>query len=111
MSQIVWLASYPKSGNTWLRAFLVNFQADSGQPADIHALQFGQNAAFREPLDLALGIESSDMTAEEIERYRPQAYRSTVANRSETLFLKIHDAYTSTAGEPLVPADVTCSAI
>ena len=22
---IIWLASYPKSGNTWLRSFLVNY--------------------------------------------------------------------------------------
>ena len=25
MGKIIWLASYPKSGNTWLRAFLHNF--------------------------------------------------------------------------------------
>ena len=24
MGKIIWLASYPKSGNTWLRAFLAN---------------------------------------------------------------------------------------
>ena len=28
MGNIVWLASYPKSGNTWLRAFLANLVAD-----------------------------------------------------------------------------------
>jgi len=27
MGNILWLASYPKSGNTWLRAFLANLVA------------------------------------------------------------------------------------
>ena len=38
MSSIVWLASYPKSGNTWVRAFLQNYISDSHKPADINAL-------------------------------------------------------------------------
>jgi hypothetical protein len=28
MGGIYWPASYPKSGNSWLRAFLVNLSAD-----------------------------------------------------------------------------------
>ena len=38
MSSIVWLASYPKSGNTWVRAFLQNYINDALKPADINAL-------------------------------------------------------------------------
>ena len=33
-----WLASYPKSGNTWLRVFLDNWFATSDTPADINCL-------------------------------------------------------------------------
>jgi hypothetical protein len=29
MRNIVWLASYPKSGNTWLRALLANLVVDA----------------------------------------------------------------------------------
>jgi len=32
MGNIIWLASYPKSGNTWLRAFLANLIADRPTP-------------------------------------------------------------------------------
>ena len=32
---IVWLASYPKSGNTWLRAVLTNYLQDESAPASI----------------------------------------------------------------------------
>src|SRR5690606_40856232 len=32
MGSIIWLASYPKSGNTWLRAFLHNLLRDAKAP-------------------------------------------------------------------------------
>ena len=38
MGNIVWLASYPKSGNTWLRAFLHNLMTDAEQPVDINKM-------------------------------------------------------------------------
>ena len=36
---IVWLASYPKSGNTWLRAFLANYLFEGDGPASFEAVQ------------------------------------------------------------------------
>ena len=38
MSGIIWLASYPKSGNTWFRVFLTNLLEEKDQPADINDL-------------------------------------------------------------------------
>jgi len=37
-NNIVWLASYPKSGNTWLRAFLTNYFEDGAEPSNINSL-------------------------------------------------------------------------
>tara|TARA_B100000678_G_scaffold40661_1_gene30242 strand:+ start:897 stop:1031 length:135 start_codon:yes stop_codon:yes gene_type:complete len=31
--RLFWLASYPKSGNTWFRAFLRNLESGAKQPA------------------------------------------------------------------------------
>ena len=39
MGNILWLASYPRSGNTWLRAFLHNYLRNSAEPYDINKLQ------------------------------------------------------------------------
>lgn len=112
MSQIVWLASYPKSGNTWLRVFLANLQGDGERPADINNLDILDAASSRRAADDALGAECSDLTPEELDRYRPAVYRS-IAHRSEkTLFIKTHDAYMADAGgEPFFPADVTKAAV
>jgi len=38
MGNIVWLASYPKSGNTWLRAFLANLVANRAEPVALNDL-------------------------------------------------------------------------
>ena len=42
MGKIIWLASYPKSGNTWVRAFLHNLLAGPGGEFDINRItEFG----------------------------------------------------------------------
>jgi len=112
LSKIVWLASYPKSGNTWLRAFIANFQSDGDVPADINNLNIWGISSDRRTADDALGVECSDLTPEEIDRYRPALYRN-VAHRSErTLFIKTHDAYIlNSDAEPLIPQDVTSAAV
>ena len=38
MGRIIWLASYPKSGNTWMRAFLHNLLRNPGESYDINRL-------------------------------------------------------------------------
>lgn len=108
MQRIIWLASYPKSGNTWLRAFLANLQSKQDEPVDINNLGGGPIASSRGVFDEAMGIEASDLTRAEIERYRPAVYEHMATFSEETLFLKIHDACTySSAGTPIVSRAVT----
>ena len=38
MGALVWLASYPKSGNTWLRVFLHNLLRDPAKPMNINEI-------------------------------------------------------------------------
>lgn len=112
MSRIVWLASYPKSGNTWLRFLLANFLTNGAAPLDINALEFGHIASDRGLFDQASGVESSELTDHEIEACRPDVYRHLAARSAETVYLKIHDAYVFTArGEPLLPAEATFGAV
>ena len=41
MSGMVWLASYPKSGNTWLRVVFANLLRAGDGPASINELRHG----------------------------------------------------------------------
>ena len=112
MKGIVWLASYPKSGNTWFRTFLTNFLRNGDEPANINALDGGPIASARIPFDEAVGYDSGEMTFDEIDRLRPEVYRYQAERATETMFCKIHDAYTFLPdGRPLIPPDATACAL
>lgn len=108
---IYWLASYPKSGNTWFRTFLCNLREDGDAPADINDLATGAIASGRGWIDDVLGFDTADLTQDEIERLRPDVYRWS-RHEPEIGYHKIHDAYTVLAdGEPLVSRDGTRGAV
>jgi hypothetical protein len=112
MKGIVWLASYPKSGNTWFRTFLTNLLRDDDRPADINHLGGGPIASARIPFDEALGYDSGEMTFEEVDRLRPEVYVYLARQAKETLFCKVHDAYTFLPdGRPLIPPEATQCAL
>lgn len=99
---IVWLASYPRSGNTWLRALLTNYLKGSHHPASISALAGGSIAVLREVFDEYLGLSSSDLTAEEILRHRPRLHALLAAELPRPSFVKVHDACLRVPGGALL---------
>jgi hypothetical protein len=110
MGRIVWLASYPKSGNTWLRAVYTAWMEDG--PIDLDALHGGMIASSRVQFDAALGLPSSSMTPEEIELVRPRADEVLAADADGQLLRKIHDAcFDGPAGEPIVSVAATSGAL
>ena len=72
MGGIYWLASYPKSGNTWFRTFLRNLIEDGDQPADINDLSTGSIASSRGWLDEVLGFDTAELDPDEVDRLRPE---------------------------------------
>ena len=94
MGKIIWLASYPKSGNTWFRVFLTNLISDADEPASINNLEQTPIASARGIFDTLTGLEASDLTFAEIDRLRPEIYRQMSEDVEESLFMKVHDAYT-----------------
>ena len=112
----VWLASYPKSGNTWTRLLLANFLADSEQAVRINHISEalpGVQPCDRDWFDRATGLSSSDFTDDEVEPLRPAALRAHAAEAAgRRWFCKVHDALHATAaGEPLFPEDVSAGAV
>lgn len=113
MKRFVWLASYPKSGNTWFRIFLENLLLDSEHPADINRLRHGFfGAILREVLEDACGIDLTLLTPVEIERLRREFY-TTLANESDkTHYAKVHDSYGYTVDhQPIFPPEITHAAV
>ena len=112
MGEITWLASYPKSGNTWLRILLTNYRQDSDEPADINRLDGGPIASSRLWFDEWAGLEASLLPPDLVERLRPEVYRLMAHHEPEPLLMKIHDAWHPVdTGEPLIPPDATAGAV
>ncbi len=112
MGKIIWLASYPKSGNTWLRILLTNYWRNGDQPASINQLEPTPLASSRILFDDLVGIESANLSHDEIDRFRPAFYLRWANQHPSTTFLKVHDAYRLLPdGRPLLPADATAGAI
>ena len=73
-TRTVWLASYPKSGNTWMRMLIANLSAKDA-PADINDLpERGGIASARGPFDYLTLIDSGLLTHDEIDVLRPRVY-------------------------------------
>lgn len=109
MSAIVWLASYPKSGNTWVRILLANYLSGDDQPVDINELgEVTMMASTRRVFDRWCAVEASALDQDVVDRLRPDVYRCLTGDSAEDLFIKVHDAWsTDDRGQAMFPADVT----
>lgn len=112
MNGFYWLASYPKSGNTWLRLFIESL-SKGGKSVDINSLGTDLRAgALRLDFDRTLDIESSDLTDDEVADARPRQYELEAIEATTPLLRKVHDAWKPTpAGKPLFPPTVTLGAV
>ncbi|MGN6817495.1 MAG: sulfotransferase domain-containing protein [Sphingomonas sp.] len=110
MTATIWLASYPKSGNTWFRILVANLWSQRDTPVDINLIDSTDAiASGRNPFDQCLLIDSALLTSDEIDRLRPAVYAYAASERPgadfslPVRFVKTHDAYTLTdLGEPLL---------
>lgn len=110
---IYWLASYPKSGNTWMRILLSNLLYPEKAPVDINAIPATRFSVVTRPFfDETTGLFSSDLTFEEIDKLRQDVCRSWLKKNKEVTFLKIHDAYlTDETKHSVIPEDISLGVI
>lgn len=109
---ICWLASFPKSGNTWTRILLSHLIAREWIDEDHFAALTGSLSSNRPLFDNATGLSSSDLTDDEIDLLRPSIYRDMAEEADRRLYTKVHDGYHDCGnGEPLFPADCSYGAI
>lgn len=108
MRSLFWLASYPKSGNTWLRAFLANYIFNQPEPVPVnmlHKLGIGDANALAFQKVLGRPIDPTDPI--ETARIRGPFFDSLVANGADVNLVKTHNQNRDVFGVPLVPAHQT----
>lgn len=109
---ILWLASYPKSGNTWLRAFLANYMRNAQAPLAINDLdRFCASDAHGWPYERLSGRAPAELTGLELSQLRPRVHAMLAAGRPETVFVKTHNAIEKTHGVPTITPAVTAGAV
>lgn len=112
MAGIIWLASYPKSGNTWLRAFLHNLLQDPAKPMEINALdRFTHGDTLRHWYETVAGGPIADWPPERIAQLRPKVHRMLSQSFPDSVFVKTHNALAEVHGVPLITMDYTTAAI
>ncbi|MFY7889063.1 MAG: sulfotransferase domain-containing protein [Spirosomataceae bacterium] len=110
--RIVWLASYPKSGNTWFRSFLTALQSGK-EIDDLNQLKMDAVFSSKLWLESVLDLDSFYLSDNQIQRYRRLVYTYLSENASENFFVKIHDAFTFSVEDkyPLIPEEPSKLAI
>jgi hypothetical protein len=82
LQRIIWISSYPKSGNTWVRTFLANYFQPPGKALDINSLRQFTTADVRQDFfDRAAGRPFRASTVEEWLNMRPKAIRRIAFGR------------------------------
>ena len=114
-SGIVWLASYPKSGNTWTRAFLHNLvhvtsgQTQAQQINELH--QFSLGSAAKHLFKKVLGFAPTDEHLSQIAAARGRVQQHLTDLVEGLIFVKTHQALALDRGHPTINFSVTAGAI
>lgn len=109
---IVWLASYPKSGNTWTRIFLANYFANADRPLPINeADRFGFGDSLVPMYRKIAGRPIDPHDKRQMLGLRGRLLHAVATNGATVNFIKTHNADCPAFGVHLIPADLTRAAI
>jgi hypothetical protein len=116
MTGILWLASYPKSGNTWTRNFLHNLlnilEGKDEAAQDINAMNeftFWEIAA--KPFEKFLEKPVTEATRAEIAAVRPKVQELIAGSTDGLAMVKTHHCLVMDRGHPVINLAVTAGAV
>jgi len=112
MSKLIWLASYPKSGNTWMRAFLHNLLRDPSESYDINKItDFSTSDSSINWYEAQNKRPWQEWKPIDVARMRRGAQLAICAWRKDDTFVKTHNASVRFLGYPMIHQDLTAGAI
>jgi hypothetical protein len=114
VGNIIWLASYPKSGNTWLRAFIYNLVENPARPGNIASLPgyFEDESKPRWYQPYLAGGQTGELSFEQAMALRPQVHQDIADSRARgSIFTKTHNMFGQLGGVPVHNMRVMAGAI
>ncbi len=108
MGKIVWLASYPKSGNTWLRMLLNNYFWGKEEKQDLNRLDLttyggSSKSSYRQVTSLNVDTLSD----QDIMGLTPSAHAYIASKQDGLVFVKTHNILSTYFDIPLITPEVT----
>lgn len=109
---IVWLASYPKSGNTWTRIFLSNYLVNAKEPIPINqahrmVLIDSNTKTYNIAAGRKIDVQDINLTLS----LRDKVLRGIIANNADVNLVKTHNIRKRVRGVTMIPDDYTRSAV
>ena len=112
MSNLVWVASYPKSGNTWTRAFLLHLFSNAQKPLPLDEMAgMATLDAATHWFNEASGEVNEKYGEEDVAALRVAAQHELAKCFPVTGFVKTHSAFTRWYGHPMFDLGLTAGAI
>lgn len=100
--QLVWLASYPKSGNTWVRSILTALSLKSEDMFDINALKTQGGPISPDEFEDIMGVCWSELTVQERRHLLPDFTAELARDARGSTYHKTHMNFGfSPGGKPI----------
>ncbi|MCG8492263.1 MAG: sulfotransferase domain-containing protein [Sneathiellales bacterium] len=112
MGKILWLASYPKSGNTWVRMFLNSYFWGEEEKQNLNSLDLStyggsSKSSYREVT--SRNVDALDDKS--IMELTPSAHAFIASRHSHLVFAKTHNILSTYHDVPLITPSVTHGAV
>lgn len=111
MNSLVWLASYPKSGNTWMRLLFAAYQmASEDSSFQLHdAFRVTMSESRRTDFERLAG--KGNLTVTEVDQLREAVQVELSERVRPPVLLKTHNARVQHQGYPIIRRELTLGAI
>jgi hypothetical protein len=112
MKSLVWLASYPKSGNTWVRAILTAYLLDAEDPFDFKSMDaFTASESSVRDFVAKSGKTREQLEDETVDSFRKEVQQSLSLQDRRPFWVKTHNANVVHNGQRLIWPEFTSAAI
>lgn len=112
LQRIIWLASFPKSGNTWMRYLLANYFMPKDQAPDINQMsRFTTSDSRQDIYDKVAGRRWDGGDFDDWVKMRANVCRFIAQSRQGTHFVKTHCSIQRIGPYDIIPPEVTAAAI
>lgn len=112
MKSLTWLASFPKSGNTWVRAFLTAYHTNVSGTFDFKRMdEFTTSESYLRDFAAIAGKPREELTEDVIDSLRGEIQRRMTMRKAVPFWIKTHNANTARNGRRLICPEHTKSAI